>query len=114
MKLAIRCLAAASVFLAVGSVAHAEPTISDYQKLDRKNGPLPTYISGLGQAYLWANVALRAEQAQRLYCPPPTLVINLDNYYSILDSYIKENNTPGGDALGMTLLMALRKTFPCK
>lgn len=75
-------------------------TVGEYHKMTRAAGAYPAasnslkaYVAGLGQGMFWANVALKAQGKEKLYCPPPTLALNVDNYLSILDKEVGKPTT---------------------
>jgi hypothetical protein len=94
------------------------------------------YILGVGNAMQFANLAMYAHVEHdlqlppgqhaltKLFCPPAKLILELDNYISILNEEIKRRLAQaGGDSseikkvmqtpIEVLLLFGLEKTFPC-
>lgn len=102
---------------------HAQFTVKDYREFSTEDtGKLlmKTYVRGLGEGIMMANLEARKKNAP-LYCAPQNLVVNPDNYLNILERQIKEleaNGMPAErlDALALSvpLMMGLDKTFPCQ
>lgn len=79
---------------------------------------LQNYIDGVGNAFLWANSALQAENKEPLFCNPD-LPLNEENYLGLLDRQIRDGVPTKGswrddDPIELILLRALQRTFPCK
>ncbi|WP_144149372.1 Rap1a/Tai family immunity protein [Paraburkholderia sp. BCC1884] len=105
---------AAAFLLLVSITAHAELTGTAYLNKSHEDPALQAYVAGLSQAFGWANVSLHRANKEMLFCVPPALALNNENVYSILDRYIAEDPTSRDYPLGMILLEALKKAFPCK
>jgi hypothetical protein len=53
----------------------------------------------------------------KLYCPPPKIVLNTNNFSDILERYAKEERVPENlmDApIILHFLYALQRAFPCE
>jgi hypothetical protein len=97
---------------------NAEMSVGDYEKLSlQEKESLKLYMYGVGVGISWANVQLKGPQ--KLYCDPQQLVINADNYLSILEKQIlyekklmplKYKEFP----IEMYLIQGLVRVFPCK
>jgi len=96
----------------------AEMFLKDYEKLplsEQEN--IKIYIYGVGIGISWANVKLKGPQ--KLYCDPQHLVMNDDNFLSILEREILYQKKVSPLAykefpIEMYLLQGLIRTFPCK
>lgn len=76
-------------------------------------------IGGVGKGIFWANIAMKIQGRQPLFCPPKELPINQDNYIALLNQELRNptglqqhyaNDTP----IELILVQALEHTFPCK
>ena len=112
-------------------------TVKDYREtkdmLDKgKNDPthpqavalFDTYIKGIGDGFVWANIQLQTTGRERIYCTPQKLGMNSQNYQQILESYLptlaRTVHWPSGNwksaddvPVSFVLLEALIDAFPC-
>jgi hypothetical protein len=96
-------------------------TVGHFEEARRsKSGDdtMKVYLAGIGDAFLLANVELESAKVSPLFCQPPALALNADNYLAILESSMKEKGLPNGSAndelpVVVVLLSGLKKTFPC-
>jgi hypothetical protein len=94
--------------------AAAAPSVADYEKHKNSN-TIKTYVLGLGEAFLYANINLEFNNKAPLFCPPRQLALTTENYVQILDKELRIENFFDSDApIGLVLLEGLKKTFPCK
>jgi hypothetical protein len=119
MKITVLGLLAGIVFL--GSTAHADINYKSYRATKAEAGMRWTltkvYLNGLGDAYKFSNIKLRADHKPPFYCPPPTLVIEVENLVDILDrefARISDSKDKDDAPVSMVLLVGLMNTFPCK
>ncbi len=62
----------------------------------------------------WVNVSLAEDrQEQPLYCPANTLHMNGAQLLSILRKQVAGSPEEGSRPFGLTLMLGLRKAFPC-
>jgi hypothetical protein len=76
-------------------------------------------VNGVGNGYAWANGVLLAKGQKLLFCPPPDLALNQDNFLALLDGEIKRQRAKGSPYGAETdvekiLGDALQHAFPCK
>jgi hypothetical protein len=131
----IRCIQIPLLCFAGESFAEAKDLrVKEYKewKLAAISGAVPNtdkrelelYVGGIGEGLEWANASLQsASRAQTgrppLYCQPPNLVVNVENYLSMVDRQIEKlAKTTTEEKLdkmfvGILLLDALENTFPC-
>lgn len=115
----------ATVFLLTMSAvqASANTTVKQYKIDMAANGPASQftkiYIFGVGEGYLWYNIAATFENRKPLYCPPQKLSLSAENYKDIIDRQIAALATRKTQveldemSIAMILLDGLRETFPC-
>jgi len=91
-------------------------TVAAYRTESRDTDAMTIYLSAAGNAFEFANSALVHDKKQPLYCLPPTLSLNVDNYRTMIDKVIAETSDPSGDKqtpVELALLIAMKQTFPC-
>ena len=75
------------------------------------------HFGDIGAGIHWANAALAARKAKRLYCPPKKLTLRGDMYFTMFRRRVEKDaaliDTPDTER-GRILLAELQKTFPCK
>lgn len=111
--MAYRYLMAALVAALMCTSAGAVITISHY-KQTKNDEQMQIYVQGIGHGYLFANAMNEYSRNPKLYCPPPQLGLNVDNYLEMLETEIRRKSYPADAPLAHVLLQALRHTFPCK
>jgi hypothetical protein len=105
-----------AALLASSSVSAASKRLSDLVADEPTDAQTQAFLSGAGQAFLWANVELKVRKQQPLFCPPGDLVLNSHNYAQILGSYLDEDPDAAKASYivaGSYVLKSLQKTFPC-
>lgn len=80
---------------------------------------MKTYVEGLGKGFVYANVVMKIETNQSLFCIPEKLVLERENFIRILDDEIKRYEVVSFDEaqkspIEINLLSGLKNTFPCK
>lgn len=107
------CLAMATplvLSLLVAGTATADIFFEDFDK-NRNNPPYQFYLQGVADGIAWAN-SIGRNEGHGLLCPPDKMAITPEQYLDILDRYMRDH--PGGaDYRGMSLVLALKETFPC-
>jgi hypothetical protein len=108
----IKLLAALSLCTALGQ-AHAL-NLDEYERI-KDQELVKLYVSGVGQGIFWANTAT---EGKKLYCPPPGLTMNIENFNSTLNKQIAFFRTTAyykADApIELLMLRGLQNTFPCE
>jgi len=106
------------IFAASESVAQNKnevvPTIRDY--IENLNSELEDSLADIGRGIETANLWLKIENKQPIYCPPEGIVLTGRQYGQILKNTVKSNPSINGFAIqytGMALLTGLKDTFPC-
>lgn len=91
-------------------------TIPEYEKMKKDDiDILKLYLLGVGRGYTWSNILAKKEHNVSLFCPPNNLVLNGDNYISIIDMELEaENNFKDNFEVEVILLVTLQETFPCE
>ena len=89
-------------------------SVSDYKVLKKNDEQgLSLYVMGLGQGYYWSTSLLQHRSQTPLYCPPDKLVLNADNYLSILKGELASGAWKDTDPVEIILFRGLEKSFPC-
>lgn len=70
------------------------------------------YLTGLGDAYAFANNFNEHRKQAVLFCP--NLALNGHNYAAIMEDEVRRTSMPPETPLSMIMLGGLIKTFPCK
>jgi hypothetical protein len=94
-----------------------ELTVDGYREEIGKGGMeksiILTWLDGVYRGLDWANAVLKAEKRDQWFCPPKKMAVTEEQIQSILDRYIETHDLRGSNAIGLTLLLALEKVFPC-
>ncbi|MFP6782796.1 MAG: hypothetical protein VCB24_00640 [Pseudomonas sp.] len=111
----------ASLILLLSSTAQAM-TIENFNR-NLQNNPEENkyYIIGLGTGYTWMNTYYKTQGITdtQIFCPPPKIALNADNYIALIQEQIKELNTyktvdeVNAYPVEMLLLLSLQRSFPC-
>jgi hypothetical protein len=95
----------------------ANLTVEEYEKLQAGSQSeqrfAKTYLKGLGDGYLWSNGELFFAGRETLFCQPDGLGLGNKQYDAILQNYLLTSHPVHDQPLGMILLDALVKRFPC-
>ena len=107
--------ALASLLLAIAAQNCAAVDLSAHEALRRVSPEsFQIHVASLADGMLWANSALAARGERQLFCPPKTLALNTENYIKLIDDEAKRVAKPGDNPqVGLLLLVALSRTFPC-
>lgn len=119
VKSALSLVLIVAIFGAV--VARASVPVSLFKQalVSGSIGPvLSTYMSGVGNGYVWANGELKARKLPLLFCAPK-MALTQDNFLQVLIKEIKEPTNqrkewPDDTPIELVLLSALEQLFPCK
>jgi hypothetical protein len=112
-------LAICSYCLLLG-VAHAESDVNKFLRdYDAGNvverHRMSDYLSSIETGMSWVNVFLAEDRKERpLYCPPNTLALTGDELVDILRRALEGSPEEGSRPLGLVLMTALQKAFPCQ
>jgi hypothetical protein len=114
---------------AISPLCAEELTVKDYQewKQAAESGALrqvdkrefDLHLGGLGEGIEWANAWLANLGRPQLYCQPPNLALNVDNYIKLIDVQIGKAAARLTQErleklyVGVLLLDGLAETFPC-
>ncbi len=110
------------LFIAFCSVKPVYAMTIDGYKEYKINHPAAAkiYISGVGQGYSWYSSMLIGRGRKVLYCVPKKLVLNMDNYISILEEEIENftglplfEDMQQEMHIELLLLCGLVRTCPC-
>jgi hypothetical protein len=127
MKLRLAVLLLTSIALPVHLAAMDVKSYQKFPKDDISKKVLLMYVRGVGDALGWSNAYLTTTKQKPMYCVPPKLALETENYKRLLDDEIKMAKAkvtpdqvkslgavPLNDApIEMLLLFALVDAFPC-
>lgn len=92
-------------------------TVSIFQRT-KDNPIVMSYISGLGQGYLYANTKLLMDGMPRIYCQPIGLALIGKNYVQLIETEVQHPSSghvyTEKTAIEVVLLNALLANFPCE
>ena len=93
----------------------SEILVKDYLK-HKNEEQVKSYVMGVGVGYGWSNVKLMIRGEKQLFCLPPNLSLNQQNYLTIIDDALKNSKPKEADdtPIELILINQLIKTFPCK
>ena len=95
------------------------PEVKNYKEL-KAIETMRTFVEGVGRGLSIANAVMGSEIGGKLFCPPSSFALTVENYFHILDEEIvRSEETKGYDAvqkdpIDILLLYGLQNTFPCK
>jgi len=116
----MRLALAICIYCVFLGVAHAE---SDVNKFLRgydagtlaERHRMSDYLSSIELGMSWVNVLLAEDRKERpLYCPPNTLALTGEQLVDILRKELEGSPEEGSRPLGLVLMTALQKAFPCQ
>lgn len=73
---------------------------------------LDQYLLGLGRGLQLGNVIQEMEGGKKMYCPPKNIVMQVEQYKSVIDEY-RKTKFYREELMEITLLRALKHAFPC-
>jgi hypothetical protein len=95
--------------------AQAEISPREYLQRLRLEPSLRSYLDGMATGMDWLNTRVETRGGQPVYCPPKNLAITAEQHIDILERYLKQGRPDEWDQpLGLVLIKALAKTFPCQ
>ncbi|MBO9475762.1 hypothetical protein J7413_19675 [Shimia sp. R10_1] len=111
-------LTTALIGLAAAFPANSEPlakeTLGRYDNptTDAEKTLFKVMMHGMYQGVSWSTSVAESTGGSPLYCEPSDLAMNLEMVIGILRSYAEtlENDIP----IGLAMVEALQKTFPCE
>ncbi len=72
------------------------------------------YISGVGNALSFSNIALEQRGDKPFFCPPEKIALNVENYMDIIDKEIaRKQKNPNNVPVEVILYSGLVEVFPC-
>ncbi len=111
------------IILLISSDVLAGLSLKDYEESNKNDGIMTSYVVGIGDGVLFANVELITKKQDPLFCQPGKLGLAYDNYRDIIDRQIEYMKTKNYSLyeqnkekfpLALILLQGLIATFPCK
>jgi hypothetical protein len=105
---------AAVIFFACASTAHADMDVATYESRDHNDPTVRAFVDGVAIGIEWTNSTMAEKGLPTLYCQPDLLALNTENTFAMLDDYIRSRKPSPGFSLGLVLLGAYQRTFPCK
>jgi hypothetical protein len=75
---------------------------------------LGNHLSAIEEGFGWANAALNDRHEQKLFCQPGHLALTHDQLVDILRKEVEEVPPTGHMLVGLALLFALQRVFPCE
>lgn len=120
----MRFLCSLGAALALAAVpAHAQSpgqfrTAQEYLDARSKGGLASQLImlalGGYTEGFMWTNSYLeKVRKEAPLFCPPTKLPLDAELAASILERYVRDQPKAAKDPVGLTLLLAFQRTFPC-
>jgi hypothetical protein len=113
MKKIIIFILAPLMFLS--SVANAEFTVKKYRDVEAAGGKdwelMKIYVTGVGRGLIYANITLEVDHMTKLFCVPPRLALEQQNFLDMLDSNI--SHFTDDQVIEAILTTAFQNTFPC-
>lgn len=89
-------------------------TIKEYKEMSNEE-IVKIYVKGVGEGLMWGNTMINVRQNTNIFCPPPKMALNGENYISILQKELESNSSyKDSDPIELVLVLALEKVFPCK
>lgn len=73
-----------------------------------------THISGVGDGIFWSNAFAESRYGKAFFCSPAKMVLEPQNYVTILNRLIESGYKVETDSVGFALFIGLVKTFPCE
>ena len=101
------------ILITFSTYSYSEFDTQGYKKA-KNTDLMKFYVEGIGKGIWYSNVQLLINGQKPIFCPPPKLVLNADNYQRMLDDGIKNQNAPSGQYIELVLLKEIINTFPCK
>lgn len=91
--------------------AQAEPRAGDIASAP-ESSEASVYLRGLTDGIEWAVSQSRFEKAPP-FCAPPSLTIAAEQYRQILSEQIRLHPEQAQQRVGIVMMDALKRTFPC-
>jgi hypothetical protein len=113
----MRLLQAMLFFALAATVGTAHAlTVGNYKaELKSNQSRLNIYINGVGEGLSWANTMNQAKDLPLIYCQPRKLVMNVENFKTIIEDELEKYPEVYKDDIPIELVLArgLVRTFPC-
>jgi hypothetical protein len=103
----------------LSGIAHAETDVNKFlQDYDRGTAAekrlMADSLARVESGMSWVNVYLAEDRKERpVYCPPNTLAPSNEELVGILRKEAEASPSEGSRPLGLVLMLALQKAFPC-
>lgn len=111
----VKIFALGALILALSTTARAEISVAEYRKIDHKNQVLRAYMHGASAGIEASNNELIFAHATPFFCQPENLALNVDNVFDMLDRLLDTQKQPPPETpITMLMMIAYRRTFPCK
>lgn len=92
----------------------AGPFLQEYDKGNLKTQEtMRDILSMLETGISWANADLASSHRQLIYCQPSKLAITGEQALDLMRREVNENSWLANFPIGLVLVAALKKTFPC-
>ncbi len=72
------------------------------------------HIAGVGDGIFWSNAFAKSRYGKAFFCSPAEMVLEPQNYVTILNRLIESGYKVETDSVGFALFIGLVKTFPCE
>jgi hypothetical protein len=105
-----------AILIIVSTPAYSFMDVKSY-RMYKGTDEVKSYVTAAAHAYGWANSELRGRNQSPLYCENKQLVLNADNYITILEKSIQDRKGHPNletTSIELLLLKGLQDTFPCK
>jgi hypothetical protein len=103
----------------LSAIARAEPDVNKFLQ-DYDRGPagekrlMADNLSRVESGMSWVNVYLAENRKEHpIYCPPNTLAPSGEELVGILRKEAEASPSEGSRPLGLVLMLALQKAYPC-
>jgi hypothetical protein len=108
-----------TVFLTISAPAHAEATTAEFLEQHQsasKDGQryLESFLGGLVAAYIWANITLKTEGQQPLFCLNAVGGKEIENPIRLLRNAVANHPGTKSSPVGMAMLANLKRRWPCR
>ena len=95
-------------------------TVGRYESMSQTDkSAMGYYIMGIGEGASWAQVYGISFNNKKLYCMPPNLAMNINNYVQLLETGIQKHkarkpNSYQNEMIDTVLIDELISNFPCR
>ena len=95
-------------------------TVGRYESMSQTDkSATGLYIMGIGEGASWAQIYGISFKNKKLYCMPPNLAMNINNYVQLLETGIqklkaRKPNSYQNEMIDTVLIDELISNFPCR